>query len=77
MLVQLFTDFLLRIRFVRWKGVNGWYSTGFGYVTLAEQVSFVLTRFRSRSSPSVKRNKRDETFVVFPAPFVAKTDVIL
>ena len=70
------TSITLRIRFVRRQGINGWYSTGFGYMTLAEQVSPVLTRFRSLSSPNVERSKRDETFVTF-SPFVVKTDVIL
>ena len=67
----------LTICFFRWQGVNGWYSTGFGYVSHAEQISPVLTWVRSRSSPSVKRNEQDETFVVFLQPFVAETDGIL
>ena len=54
------------IRFVRWKGVNRDYSTEFGYVPYAEQESPVLTRFRSLPSPSTKRSKLDETFVIFP-----------
>ena len=27
----------------RWKGVNGWYSTGFGFVSHQKQVAPVLT----------------------------------
>ena len=54
----------LMICFFRWQGVNRWYSTRPGYVSGAEQVSSVLTCVRSRSPPSVKRNKQDETFVV-------------
>jgi len=37
----------------------------------------VLTWGRRRSSPSVNRNKQDETFVSFSLPFIAETDGIL
>ena len=57
--------FLTMIYFVRWQGINGDYSAGSGYVSHAEQVSTVLTRFCSRSSPDVKRNEQDQTFVLF------------
>ena len=39
--------------------------------------SAMLTCGRSRSSPNVKRNKQDETFVHLPLRFVAETKVIL
>ena len=40
-------------------------------------VSAVLTCGRSRSSPNVKRNKQDKTFVDLPLRFAAEIDVIL
>jgi hypothetical protein len=43
----------------------------------AEQVSLVLTYICSRSSPNVKRNEQDETFVIFLSPFVSETESIL
>ncbi len=61
----------------RWKGVNGWYQTGFGYVYRPKQIAPLLTLARSFSSPSVERNKQDETFVVYPLQFVARSNNIL
>src|SRR5216684_3132217 len=58
----------------RWKGVNGWYQTGFGYVYRPKQIAPLLTLARSFSSPSVERNKQDETFVVYPLQFVARSN---
>jgi hypothetical protein len=51
------SDKFLMICLIRWQGVDGWYSTGLGYVSDAEQVSPTLTCVRSGSSASVKRNK--------------------
>ena len=45
-------------------------------VSRVEQVSPVLTSFRSLSSPSFKRSERDEVFVIFSF-FIVKTDGIL
>jgi hypothetical protein len=78
MVTWVFTDIFLRICSVRWKGIDGQYSTGFGYVSHAKQALLVLICVCSRSSPSVKRNEQDQTFVAFYLScFVAETDGIL
>ena len=76
MLAFLHAYNFLTIYFFRWQGVNRWYSTGFGYVSHAKQISPVLTRVHSRSSRSVEQYEQDETFVVYPVPFVAETDCV-
>ncbi len=43
----------------------------------AKQIAPLLTLARSFSSPNVKRNKQDETFVVYPLQFVAGSNDIL
>ena len=45
-----FREIFPTICFFRWEGVDRWYSTGFGYVSHAKQISLVLTRVRSRPS---------------------------
>ena len=59
-----FADNILNTCSVRWQGINGWYSSRFVYVSLAEQVSRALTWIRSRHSPNDKRNEQDKPFVV-------------
>ena len=74
-----FLPIFLTICFYRRQGFNRWHSEGFGYVF--HGIRYHPCRFGprvcSRSSRSVKRYEQDETFVVFPAPFVAETDGIL
>ena len=43
---------------------------------LAKYISATLNWVLSRSSRSVKRYEQDETFVIFPAPFIVETDGI-
>ena len=53
----LIADIFLTTCSVRWQGINGLYSTGFGSVSHVKRLLPVLTWVYSRSSPSVKRNE--------------------
>jgi hypothetical protein len=46
-------------------------------VSRAKQIAPLLTSARSFSSSNVKRNKQDETFVVYPLQFFARSNDIL
>jgi hypothetical protein len=57
----VYSQIFMNTCFFRWNSTRGRHRTAFGYVSRAKQVSRQLT---CRSSPSFKRNKQDETFVV-------------